>query len=193
MTLLDKHTDLSLVTLFLSFAKVGAFTFGGGIAMLPVIQREIVENRQWLNHEEFVDVLAVAQSGPGAIAINTAILTGYKLVGASGVLAATAGVVTPSFLIILLIAALLPEYGQSPVLSSFFMGVRPAVVALILAAALSVGKKVLLDRASLALAGLALIVGLALNPHPAVLILSAALVGLGRFLAAKHKAGPDKS
>lgn len=193
MTLLDKHTDLSLVTLFLSFAKVGAFTFGGGIAMLPVIQREIVENRQWLNHEEFVDVLAVAQSGPGAIAINTAILTGYKLVGASGVLAATAGVVTPSFLIILLIAALLPEYGQSPVLSSFFMGVRPAVVALILAAALSVGKKVLLDRASLALAGLALIVGLALNPHPAVLILSAALVGLGRFLAAKHKAGTGKS
>ena len=190
---MDKLGDLRHITLFLSFAKVGAFTFGGGIAMLPVIQREIVENRQWLNHEEFVDVLAVAQSGPGAIAINTAILTGYKLVGASGVLAATAGVVTPSFLIILLIAALLPEYGQSPILSSFFMGVRPAVVALILAAALSVGKKVLLDRASLALAGLALIVSLALNPHPAVLILSAALVGLGRFLAAKHKAGPDKS
>lgn len=190
---MDKLGDLRHITLFLSFAKVGAFTFGGGIAMLPVIQREIVENRQWLNHEEFVDVLAVAQSGPGAIAINTAILTGYKLLGAGGVLSATAGVVAPSFLIILLIAALLPEYGQSPILSSFFMGVRPAVVALILAAALSVGKKVLLDRASLALAGLALIVSLALNPHPAVLILSAALVGLGRFLAAKRKARTDKS
>jgi chromate transporter len=190
---LDKHTDPRLISLFLSFAKVGAFTFGGGIAMLPVIQREIVENRQWLNHEEFVDVLAVAQAGPGAVAINTAILTGYKLLGAGGVLFATAGVVAPSFLIILLIATLLPEYGRSPILGSFFMGVRPAVVALILAAALSVGKKVLLDRAGIALAGLALIVSLALNPHPAVLILAAALVGLGRFLAAKHKAGTGKS
>ncbi|MBT9175712.1 MAG: putative chromate transport protein [Firmicutes bacterium] len=178
---MDKRGNLCAASLFGSFAKVGAFTFGGGIAMLPVIEREVVEHRQWLSTEEFVDVLAIAQSGPGAIAINTAILTGHKLLGLKGVAAATAGVVAPSFFVILVIAALLPHAGQSPILNGFFMGVRPAVVALIAAAAIKLGQKILVDKFSIALAGITLLVSLLLNPHPAVLIPIAALIGLGRF------------
>ncbi len=188
---LGKRSTLRAISLFGSFFKVGAFTFGGGIAMLPVIEREIVEQRQWLSTEEFVDVLAIAQSGPGAIAINTAILTGHKLLGLKGVAAATAGVVAPSFLIILSIAALLPQAGQSPILNGFFQGVRPAVVALIAAAAIKLGQKLLVDKFSLALAGGALLISTLLNPHPAVLILLAAGIGLGRYRF-YHKAKQDK-
>lgn len=178
---MDKRGNPSVASLFGSFFRVGAFTFGGGVAMLPVIEREIVEHRQWLSTEDFVDILAIAQSGPGAIAINTAILTGHKLLGLKGVAAATAGVVAPSFFIILVIAALLPQVGQSPILNGFFMGVRPAVVALIAAAAIKLGRKILVDRFSIALAGITLFVSLLFNPHPAVLIPAAALFGLGRF------------
>ncbi|MBT9154604.1 MAG: putative chromate transport protein [Firmicutes bacterium] len=178
---MDKRGNLSAASLFGSFFKVGAFTFGGGVAMLPVIEREVVEQRKWLSTEEFIDVLAIAQSGPGAIAVNTAILTGHKLLGLKGVAAATAGVVAPSFFIILLIAALLPQAGQSPMLNAFFMGVRPAVVALIAAAAIKLGQKILVDKFSIALAGITLLISLLLNPHPAVLIPIAALIGLLRF------------
>jgi len=178
---LDMRGSPSAASLFASFFRVGAFTFGGGVAMLPVIEREIVEHKQWLSTEEFVDVLAIAQSGPGAIAINTAILTGHKLLGLRGVAAATAGVVAPSFLIILVIAALLPQAGQSPILNGFFMGVRPAIVALIAAAAIKLGRKILVDQFSILLAGITLAISLLLNPHPAVLVPAAALIGLGRF------------
>lgn len=156
--------------------------------MLPIIQREIVEHRQWMGTEQFVDVLAIAQSGPGAVAINTAIFTGYKLLGASGVAAATAGVVAPSFLIILTIAATLKATGPSPLLTKVFQGIRPAVVALIVSAAIGVGKKVLNDSFSFCLAGSALLLSLTTNIHPALMIIAAALIGYGRYAWHKEKA-----
>jgi len=177
-----------MLGLFWSFFKVGAFTFGGGYAMLPIIQREIVENRGWIETEQFVDVLAVAQSGPGAVAINTAIFTGYKLMGASGVIAATLGVVAPSFLIILAIAATLGAAGPSPLLEKVFKGIRPAVVALIISAAYGVGKKVLKDKFSYAISGAALVASLAFNIHPAIMILCAAIVGYSHYNWNKREA-----
>lgn len=186
--ILDKRNNPTLLGLFWSFFKVGAFTFGGGFAMLPIIQREVVDRRKWIETEQFVDVLAVAQSGPGAVAINTAIFTGYKLLGAGGVVAATAGVVAPSFLIILTIAATLTAAGPSPLLTKAFQGIRPAVVALIVSAAIGVGKKVLKDSFSICLAGCALLVSLLTNIHPAFMILVAALIGYARYVMDKKKA-----
>lgn len=93
-----------LLQIFLSFFKIGAFTFGGGWAMVPLIRKELVDRQEWLEDSEFVDILAIAQSGPGPIAINTSVLCGYKMRGVPGALIATLGSSLPSFLIILIIA-----------------------------------------------------------------------------------------
>lgn len=119
--------------LFSSFVRIGAFTFGGGWAMISLIEREVVENRRWIPREEFLDLLAVAQSLPGILAVNIAVAVGDRLKGMRGSVAAALGTILPSFLIILLIAVFLtPDLIQhNRVVSSIFMGIRPAVVALI--------------------------------------------------------------
>lgn len=124
-----------LRTLFLVFAKIGAFTFGGGWAMISIIQREVVDKHKWLELNEFLDLLAVAQSMPGILAVNISVVVGDKLRGLKGSLTAAAGTILPSFLIILLIAMFLnPEtITSNPALTAIFKGVRPVVVALILA------------------------------------------------------------
>lgn len=147
--------------------------------MLPIIQCELVDKRRWLDPKQFVDCLAVAQAGPGAIAVNTAIFTGYKMMGVPGVLAATAGVVMPSFLIILAVAATLDIGSPPPLVAKFFMGIRPAVVALIASAAFNLGRIVLLDRHCWVVAGLALLAS-ASGTHPALLIGGAATYGVVR-------------
>lgn len=175
---LERECDrLCLQAIFLSFFKVGAFTFGGGYAMLPVIENELVERRRWMNRKEFVDCLAIAQSGPGAIAVNTAIFTGYRMLGLTGALAATLGVVLPSFLIILGLAVTLNTVGTPPIVEQFFQGIRPAVVALIASAAHKLGRVVLLDRQCHIVAGLSLALTL-LGVHPALIIVTAAVGGV---------------
>lgn len=122
-----------LPQLFGSFFKIGAFTFGGGWAMISLIEREIVDKRQWLERAEFLDLLAVAQSLPGILAVNISVVVGDKLRGMRGSIAAAAGTILPSFLIILAIAMFLtPEtITSSPTLTAIFKGIRPVVVALI--------------------------------------------------------------
>lgn len=124
-----------LSKLFLTFAKIGAFTFGGGWAMISIIEREIVDKHRWLEKSEFLDLLAVAQSLPGILAVNISVVVGDKLRGLKGAVAAAMGTIMPSFLIILLIAMFLsPEtIVDNPTLSAIFKGIRPAVVALIVA------------------------------------------------------------
>lgn len=119
--------------LFMSFLRIGAFTFGGGWAMISLIEREVVENRRWIDRDEFLDLLAVSQSLPGILAVNIAVAVGDKLRGMTGAVAAALGTILPSFLIILLIAVFFtPDLIQNNrVVSSVFMGIRPAVVALI--------------------------------------------------------------
>lgn len=128
--------------LFLSFFKIGAFTFGGGWAMISIIEREIVDKHGWIERDEFLDLLAIAQSLPGILAVNIATAVGDKLRGTRGSILASAGTILPSFLLILVIAIFLtPDIiKNNRVISSIFMGIRPAVVALIIAPVITSAK-----------------------------------------------------
>jgi len=119
------------VQLFWSFFKIGAFTFGGGYVMIPLIEQEIVGRRRWISSEEFSETLALAQSAPGPVAINSAVFVGYKMRGMKGVLASVLGTVIPSFVVILFIAVFFSDIRDNAVIARIFKGLRPAVVALI--------------------------------------------------------------
>lgn len=123
--------------LFLEFLKIGAFTFGGGYAMIPMIQREIVQKRKWISDNDILDIVAIAESTPGPIAVNSATFVGYHVAGFSGALFATIGVVLPSFVIILLVSFILPQFESNAYVRYAFYGVRAAVLALILNACVS--------------------------------------------------------
>lgn len=127
--------DSLLGKLFWTFVKIGAFTFGGGWAMISIIEREVVDKHNWLERREFLDLLAVAQSMPGILAVNISVVVGDKLRGIKGSVAAALGTISPCFLIILMIAMFLtPEtITENPTLTAIFKGIRPVVVALILA------------------------------------------------------------
>ena len=119
------------MNLFTTFFKIGLFTIGGGYAMIPLIEKEVIDKHQWMSQQEFVDLLAVAQSTPGVFAVNMAIFIGYKLRGFYGSVVSTLGAVLPSFLIILCIALFFQQFKDSPIVENVFKGIRPAVVALI--------------------------------------------------------------
>ncbi|MBR3827265.1 MAG: chromate transporter [Alistipes sp.] len=122
-----------LVEIFWTFLKIGAFTFGGGYAMIPLIQHEVINHRRWLREGEFVELLTIAQTAPGPIALNTAVFVGYKLRGYRGALMAVLGVVVPSFMIILVVAMFFADIRDNVWVDAAFKGMRPAVVALIVA------------------------------------------------------------
>lgn len=123
-----------LLSLFITFFKIGAFTFGGGYAMIPIIQREIAENRKWLTDDDILDIIAVAESTPGPIAINSATFVGYKVAGFWGAFFSTFAVVLPSFVIIGLISYVLEEFSDVKAVTYAFFGIRAAVLALLLRA-----------------------------------------------------------
>ena len=122
-----------LFEIFWSFLKIGAFTFGGGYAMIPLIQHEAIHRRGWLSEQEFIELLTIAQTAPGPISLNTAVFVGYKYRRYWGALAAVTGVVIPSFVIILLIAIFFAGIRNNIWVDAAFKGMRPAVVALIVA------------------------------------------------------------
>jgi len=124
---------MKLLQLFWTFFKIGAFTLGGGYAMIPLVQREVVDSRRWLGEEEFLDLIALAQSAPGIIAVNTAVFVGYKVGGRRGLVLSVLGATLPSFLIILLVATFFTQFRNYPAVEAVFKGIRPAVVALIAA------------------------------------------------------------
>ena len=119
--------------LFWTYLKIGTFTLGGGYAMLPLIQREVVDRKGWIDEEEFLNMIALAQAAPGLIAVNSAIFIGWRVGGWKGVCGAVLGAVLPSFLIILAIAMVFQEWKEYPAVEAAFKGIRPAVVALIAA------------------------------------------------------------
>jgi chromate transporter len=119
--------------LFYTYLKIGTFTLGGGYAMLPLIQREVVDRQGWIDEEEFLNMIALAQAAPGLIAVNSAIFIGWRIGGWRGVCGAVLGAVLPSFLIILAIAMIFQEWKELPAVEAAFKGIRPAVVALIAA------------------------------------------------------------
>lgn len=132
--------------LFTTFFKIGGFTFGGGWAMIPLIEREVVDKYRWIEKEEFLDELAVAQSLPGILAVNISVLVGNKLRGLKGSIVAATGTILPSFVAILLIAIFFSQIYNNPTVASIFKGIRPAVVALILAPVITTAKAARLNR-----------------------------------------------
>ena len=123
----------ALLEILWSFLKIGAFTFGGGYAMIPIIQHEVITRRKWLSEREFSDLLTLAQAAPGPISLNTAVFVGYKQRKYLGALAAILGVVIPSFVIILVVAMFFANVRHNHWVDAAFRGMRPAVVALIIA------------------------------------------------------------
>ena len=129
--------------LFWTYLKIGTFTLGGGYAMLPLIQREVVDRQGWIDEEEFLNMIALAQAAPGLIAVNSAIFIGWRIGGWRGVCGAVLGAVLPSFLIILAIAMVFSDWKELPVVEAAFKGIRPAVVALIAAPLVKMAKSAL--------------------------------------------------
>ena len=167
----------SLFDIFWSFLKIGAFTFGGGYAMIPLIEAEMIQKRGWLTREEFINQLTLAQSIPGPIALNTAVFVGYKTRGVKGALAALVGVVIPSFVIILLIALYFTDFKDNPTIAAAFKGMRPAVVALIAAPIVNMARG--MSWWKIAVAGVAAVVIWLLGVSPIAFIIIGALVGIG--------------
>ena len=122
-----------LFQLFITFFKIGLFTFGGGYAMIPLIEREVIAKTRWVEKQDFLDMLVLAQSTPGPIAVNTAVFVGYKSAGVAGAIMATLGTVLPSFIVILLLALFFAEVRENRFVDAAFRAMRPAVVALIVA------------------------------------------------------------
>ena len=164
--------------LFRSFFRVGILTFGGGYAMLPILRREVVENHAWCTDEELANYYAVGQCTPGVIAVNTATFIGYKLAGAFGGILATFSVVLPSFIIILIIAAVLQNFADYPVVKNAFAGIRVAVVALVLNAVLKLLKTAVVDRPTLLIFIAVLLCAVIFSVSPVILVLAAGLLGI---------------
>ncbi len=141
----------TLIELFLSFLKIGAFSFGGGYAMLPLIKEEIIQVHGWLTSEEFIDILAISEMTPGPIAINSATFLGYRVAGIFGAIIATVAVVLPSFIIMSIIFQFINRFKSSPYIDWFFIGIRPVVLGLIGSAAISVAMEAFIDIKSIIL------------------------------------------
>ncbi|MEW5919694.1 MAG: chromate transporter [Bacillota bacterium] len=170
--------DASLFQLFFMFLKIGAFTFGGGVAMVPLLQAELVEKKRWMDDHKFVDCLVLAQSVPGPIIVNLSVISGYRLQGLKGSLCSLLGAVLPSFLLILAVVVFLWQYRENPLAHGVFQGIRPAVTALIAASAVKLGRAVLKNRPSLLLFTLFLGGLIVFNIHPLFVIIGGALAGL---------------
>jgi chromate transporter len=173
-----------LFTLFITFLKIGAVMFGGGYAMIPILRYEVVDRNKWLSEEEFIDLIAIAESTPGPIAINSATYIGYKLGGVMGAIIATIGVVVPAFTVILSIVTILSRFYHHIVAKSILFGIRGAIIGLIASAFILVIRgtfkqlNIFQSIITLAIALSVFIAIIKLNIDPIILILIAAVIGL---------------
>jgi len=169
-----------LIQLFFSFLKIGAFTWGGGYAMLPLIKQELVEKKSFLSEEEFIEGVSVAQSLPGAIAINTACFVGRKLAGGSGALVSLLGSALPSFVVILILATLFLRYKEILLVKRFFYGATPAIAALIGGAIVDLGKSALKQIEEVIVAVLLFLFVFFFDVHPLWIVVLGGILGLVR-------------
>lgn len=172
-----------LAQLFVSFAKIGVMTFGGGLAMLPMLERELVESKKWVTTEEILDYYAVGQCTPGIIAVNTATFVGYKKSKVLGAIASTLGVVFPSVVIISVIAAVLSNFADMPAVQHAFSGIRIAVCALIASAVIKLAKSNVKSLVQIIIAVCAFIIIAVFGASPVVVVVASAIAGLllGKF------------
>lgn len=170
--------SFSYLDLFLTFARIGVLTFGGGYAMLPIIQREIVEKKGWVTEAEVMDYYAIGQCTPGVIAVNTATFTGRKIGGNLGGVIATAGIVAPSIVIITFIAALIHGFADLKPVQDALAGIRICVCVLIFNAVLKMWKKAVIDPVTLILYIAILLASVFLDASPILMVVAAAVCGL---------------
>ncbi len=168
----------TLLQLFAAFARVGVMTFGGGYAMIPILEREIVDRHGWATSEELMDYYAVGQCTPGVIAVNTATFVGYSVAGVPGGIMATLGVVFPSVVIITVIAGILTNFADLPSVKSAFAAIRVCVCVLIFNAVMKLWKKAVPDKATLVLFLLVFLLSVFLDLSPIVFVVLCAAAGI---------------
>lgn len=178
-----------LLELFWTFFKIGAFTFGGGMAMIPLVQDEVVEKKKWLSNDEMLDMIAIAESTPGVIAVNTATYVGYNIGKFWGSLIATIGVVLPSLVMICVIAYFFDDFLNIPVVSVIFKGIRIGVSVLILNAAIKMYKGIDKTIINYVIILIALTLSLLTSINSIFIILIGAVLGLVTQLILKKKDG----
>ena len=176
-----------LLELFFTFAKIGLFTFGGGYAMISIIEENCVEKKKWISHDEMMNMTVIAESTPGPIAINCATFTGYKVAGFCGALVATLGMIIPSFFVIFFIAMFLDNFLEVTIIANAFKGIKIAVGILILDAGISMIKKMKKNKFSISMAACSCIAMLCINFlsfrfSNIILILIAAVISLSIFV-----------
>jgi len=164
--------------MFLSFFKIGAFTFGGGYAMIPLIQKEVVDDNEWISKEEFTDILVISQSFPGALAVNTSLFIGYKIRGVIGALVALLGTIIPSFLIILAVASSFSYFRDIPIVDNVFKGITGAVPVLVLIAVKSLSESVKKSTTNIIITIICVVSIVFFNVHPVIMIFLSALYGI---------------
>lgn len=202
VTVVPVNKGKLLLELFRAFLKISPVTFGGGYAMIPVIEREVVERRKWLSAKDMPDMLALAGSAPGAIGVNTAIVVGYRIAGIPGAVTALIGMMMPTFVIVVLLAILLFNVSDNPWIKAAFQGVAPAVVALIIFAGYRIGKTAIVDKTTLAIACATVVLLLFAPISPVWLILCGAAASsawvhlrsvIARVRAKRRDNGPKAS
>jgi chromate transporter len=167
-----------LIDIFITFLKIGPVTFGGGYAMIPLIEREVVERRRWFQTKDITDIFAVAESVPGAIAINSATFIGYRKAGVPGAVVAMVGVLLPTFVIVVLMSVFFLKVQDHPKVEAAFVSIRATIVALITYAAYKIGKTAIIDRTTLGLTILTAIVLFFTHIHPILLIIGGGALGI---------------
>ncbi|MCF8018579.1 MAG: chromate transporter [Vallitaleaceae bacterium] len=176
--------------LFLAFLKIGAFTFGGGYAMIPLIEKEVVVHKKWVHKDEIINLFAIAQSIPGAIAINTSTLIGYKVAGRRGAIAATTGVILPSFVIIITIATFFSMIADTPAVKAIFLGINGAVVALILMAAKKMIQSAVVDGMTLMIFIGTVLCVILTNMSPIWVIILGGILGMVSYRQIRERKKP---
>jgi len=175
---LAKSKASTLLSLFMVFLKIGAFTWGGGYGMLPLIKTEVVDKRKWITSEAFLDGVAVAESIPGAIAVNSATFVGNKVMGTAGALVAALGAVLPSYVALILVSAFFLSFRELAPVQNFFRGAVPAVAALPVNAVIDLGKEALKRYTEVIIAAALLILLIFFHIHPILIIVIAGILGL---------------
>ena len=178
-----------LFELFLTFMKIGGFTFGGGHAMIPLIQKETVENKKWITDDDILEIIAIAESTPGPVAINAATFVGYRTAGVLGAACATFGVVLPSFLIILTIAYLLNSFMEIKAVQYAFLGINAGVLALLFKALWNMYKKSPKGWVSYVVMAVAFLATAFLKVNIFLVIIGCAVFGLVTALLADRRVG----
>lgn len=166
-----------LVELFVVFFKIGPATFGGGYAMIPMIEREVVERRRWMEQQEMNDLLSVAGSAPGGVGVNASAFVGYRMAGIAGAIAATLGITLPTFLIVFGLSLFYSFFQNEPKVQAAFQGIRGAVIGLIAVAAYRMGKNSLFDWTTIVVAAGSLMILLLTGLNPVFLILAGLVIG----------------